>query len=58
MENWIGLIIVVIIGVLIQVAIIRWIFRINPQIKLLTEIRDEVRYHNSVARRAREAQQS
>ena len=40
-----GIFFIVIIGlaIAIQTALIRWLFRINEQIKLLTKIKDELR---------------
>lgn len=34
---------IVILLVLIQVALLRWVFRINTIVKLLEQIRDEVK---------------
>jgi len=39
--------------VLVQAVIIRWIFRIDTQIRLLTEIRDQLLHHNKANAAAR-----
>jgi hypothetical protein len=41
------LLMIVVIGFIVQIFLIRFIFRINKQIKLLTEIRDELRHLNA-----------
>lgn len=38
----------IIVSIGIPIAIARWIFRVNDQVDLLTDIRDELRHHNSV----------
>ena len=38
---------VIFLIVLVQVVIIRWVFRIDTQIRLLTEIRNELKQFNT-----------
>ena len=53
MESLVVLIILILIAFIIQVAILRWVFRINTQIRLLTEIRDLLKQSNICGERSR-----
>lgn len=47
MEALIPYALVILLILVVQMVIIRWIFRIDTQIRLLTEIRDELKQLNT-----------
>ncbi|HUS74333.1 MAG TPA: hypothetical protein VMY06_14840 [Sedimentisphaerales bacterium] len=53
MEALIPYALVILMILVVQMVIIRWIFRIDTQIRLLTEIRDQLLHHNKANAAAR-----
>jgi len=47
MEALVPYALVILLLLVVQMVIIRWIFRIDAQIRLLTEIRDELKQLNA-----------